>query len=479
MSVQVIQARLRQQYGMGYDDNRYEPQAQPEFTEESQETIQAKNERLKNIRSLKRTLKINDFLAALTGMFGLFVAIYEYENFYDDTTKAHFSSDNGCYVMRSVVSLTTGCLLVLVVVHSYIAYRIDREKKPVDLVKSYGQSIDFKVMLVELFLNLVHCPPGVDYKFSVTQLGAPLTYSFDTIALEVMYIRIYLIVRVFAHLSKWTSEMAEECCEPEGCEAGTVFALKAVFKDKPYATLLTVMIVSIIVFGLAVRGFERPYYYGWDPTTSGFQDYSYIWNGMWLVAITMTTVGYGDFFPKTHMGRFVIILACFWGVFLVSMMVVTLTISSSFEPKEAKAYDILFRLNIKEQIKKSSSYIVVLGFRLVGLNINLKKSKITQIAFKEMRLKYRNELQIRLEEFKQVKSQLSEYEISAEELLRQLSEKIDKDFDDIKDILLSLVAIEKQMDEIEKSQAIVISALNESQLFTNNLQDHLANFKPR
>jgi len=160
-------------------------------------------------------------------------------------------------------------------------------------------------------------------------------------------------------------------------------------------------------------------------------------------------------------------------------MVVTLTISSSFEPKEAKAYDILFRLNIKEQIKKSSSYIVVLGFRLVGLNINLKKSKITQIAFKEMRLKYRNELQIRLEEFKQVKSQLSEYEISAEELLRQLSEKIDKDFDDIKDILLSLVAIEKQMDEIEKSQAIVISALNESQLFTNNLQDHLANFKPR
>jgi len=69
---------------------------------------------------------------------------------------------------------------------------------------------------------------------------------------------------------------------------------------------------------------------------------------MWLIVLTMTTVGYGDFFPRTHMGRFVVVLACFWGIFLVSMMVVTLTISSEFTKGEARAYDILFRLNAKE-----------------------------------------------------------------------------------------------------------------------------------
>lgn len=39
----------------------------------------------------------------------------------------------------------------------------------------------------------------------------------------------------------------------------------------------------------------------------------------------MMTVGFGDYFPRTHLGRSICIIACFWGVFVVSMMVVTLT----------------------------------------------------------------------------------------------------------------------------------------------------------
>lgn len=46
---------------------------------------------------------------------------------------------------------------------------------------------------------------------------------------------------------------------------------------------------------------------------------------MWLIMITMMTVGFGDYYPKTHIGRGISIVACFWGVFIVSMMVVTLT----------------------------------------------------------------------------------------------------------------------------------------------------------
>lgn len=70
---------------------------------------------------------------------------------------------------------------------------------------------------------------------------------------------------------------------------------------------------------------------------------------MWLIVLTMTTVGYGDFFPATHMGRFVVVIACFWGVFLVSMMVVTLTDSSEFTKGERRAYEILSRLKAKQE----------------------------------------------------------------------------------------------------------------------------------
>jgi potassium intermediate/small conductance calcium-activated channel subfamily N protein 2 len=39
----------------------------------------------------------------------------------------------------------------------------------------------------------------------------------------------------------------------------------------------------------------------------------------------MTTVGYGDFYARTDLGRLVIFIVCIFGVFVVSMMVVTLT----------------------------------------------------------------------------------------------------------------------------------------------------------
>ena len=62
---------------------------------------------------------------------------------------------------------------------------------------------------------------------------------------------------------------------------------------------------------------------------SGY-DWTYMWNSMWCIIITMATVGYGDFVPETFLGRTVAIFACVWGNFLISLMVVSLTQSSEF-----------------------------------------------------------------------------------------------------------------------------------------------------
>jgi hypothetical protein len=43
-----------------------------------------------------------------------------------------------------------------------------------------------------------------------------------------------------------------------------------------------------------------------------------MWNAVWNIIITLTTVGYGDLYPKTIFGRVVGIIVCFWGMFIVS-----------------------------------------------------------------------------------------------------------------------------------------------------------------
>jgi len=52
----------------------------------------------------------------------------------------------------------------------------------------------------------------------------------------------------------------------------------------------------------------------------------------------MATVGYGDFIPKSVMGRILGILICFWGVVVVSIFVVTLISLLKFETAEEKTY---------------------------------------------------------------------------------------------------------------------------------------------
>lgn len=61
-------------------------------------------------------------------------------------------------------------------------------------------------------------------------------------------------------------------------------------------------------------------------------------NSIWNVIITMTTVGYGDIYPKTTMGRLVGVIVAMWGLFLVSMFTVTLSNLFQFTAGEDKAF---------------------------------------------------------------------------------------------------------------------------------------------
>ena len=79
-----------------------------------------------------------------------------------------------------------------------------------------------------------------------------------------------------------------------------------------------------------------------------------MYNCMWNVIITLTSVGYGELYPKTFFGRIVGIIICFWGVFIVSFFVVTVTNMLNFTGSEEKAYHLLLKLFYKLELKKGA-----------------------------------------------------------------------------------------------------------------------------
>lgn len=130
------------------------------------------------------------------------------------------------------------------------------------------------------------------------------------------------------------------------------------------------------------------------------QDWTYLWNSMWCTIITMATVGYGDFYPETHIGRIIAILSCIWGNFLISLMVVSLTISSEFNPSQRKAYDnIMKEIGVQEHNKKA---IRVIQSLLKYCVLNKKKKDMA----KEERLQHLNNIRDRIKDFQQHRKKL-------------------------------------------------------------------------
>jgi ATP-dependent exoDNAse (exonuclease V) beta subunit len=96
---------------------------------------------------------------------------------------------------------------------------------------------------------------------------------------------------------------------------------------------------------------------------------------MWLIIVTMTTVGYGDISPNTIGGRIVCMISCLGGVFLMGMIICSVTDIFDLEPHEKRILSILSKAeNIEEKKKLASDvisqYIRILKTQVKGHNYN-------------------------------------------------------------------------------------------------------------
>jgi hypothetical protein len=116
-------------------------------------------------------------------------------------------------------------------------------------------------------------------------------------------------------------------------------------KSAPYRLVFFMLGSSVIIFGLMFRIVERPY-----PNS----DFEPIWNGWWVIIVTMTTIGYGEIYPVTSLGRLLAAASCIWGIFLISSFVVALTNKVEITGEEITVYN---KLAEKIYIRKRLRFI--------------------------------------------------------------------------------------------------------------------------
>jgi len=104
-----------------------------------------------------------------------------------------------------------------------------------------------------------------------------------------------------------------------GCHANLAFSLKSKFKENANQTLIITFFLSAFISAYMLRIFERPL------SEISEQNFNSFYTSFWNAIITMTTVGYGDVYPKSFFGRILGIILCIWGMILVSLFVVTVS----------------------------------------------------------------------------------------------------------------------------------------------------------
>ena len=194
---------------------------------------------------------------------------------------------------------------------------------------------------------------------------------------------------------------------------------------------------SILLFGFTLRTFERPY----TSPTRRF-NFNYLLNSFWCVVVTRTSIGYRDIYPQTHLGRLVIIVACIWGVFILSLFVVALNNTITLTKEEAKAFEqITHQDTIKKGVEIDAANIIQ---KVLRLNL-AKKKKIPNKRKILMRMDIvglANRFKIKRKNANKVSKKISD-------ILNDMHEEVNKD---LGDLIQSIQPLKKTLPAINEAE---------------------------
>lgn len=264
-------------------------------------------------------------------------------------------------ILETLCVISTICIILALVVRYVLVLHLFKARGNYSQYDTLVNTGLYKYLIFEILINSITPFPFIwdeNYSEGYADYETKVEYRINDIFLLIMcMLRTYLIIRATLTLSHFMDTRSQRVCTMSGTSATFMFSIKSLMKKKPYSVLLSSLILSVALFGFVLRIFERPL------SEASGQDFNSINNAFWVTLITMTTVGYGDFFPKSNIGRFIGILIAFWGVAFVSLFVVTLTNLLLFQNGEEKSFILLQRLKSKDALKKQAVNVMTAAYR--------------------------------------------------------------------------------------------------------------------
>jgi hypothetical protein len=197
-------------------------------------------------------------------------------------------------------------------------------------------------LLFDIIILTIQPFPYLDFEVHLKEYNSdnheinPVYLLSDFLVL-LMFLRMYIVIRNIFNHSQFSDPYAKLHCERYGFTANTRFVFKCYLLRYPGYTVLSTLISSIIVLSYMMRIAERP-----TSRALGSRNYDNFTNNIYMTVVTITTVGYGDYYPTSVLSKIIAIITAFWGGFIISLLIVSVEGIFSLTIQEQKAFNNLY-----------------------------------------------------------------------------------------------------------------------------------------
>ena len=277
----------------------------------------------------------------------------------------------------------------------------------------------FKVFC-RFFFNILlffFCPNPFTYKkvahFHYNEYSLKYTLPINSIFTSICLFRIWFIFKLYLVSTTSYTQRSFRIAKINNASLGLTFPFKANMTDSSLLINIELFIMCLFVCSYDLRIFER-YFDEYNDSNLG----NYL-NDLWCVFITMTTVGYGDIYPKSLFGRIIIIISCMFGIFLIGLMVVSVTSYLNIVGVEYNIYSILLKANTMEERNKLAFKSIAQYLKSIK-EVNKRKSVLSKDDFMKKIIPNHK---------KQINNYLDNFKIAESEFLQTIPAL--NDFDNI------------------------------------------------
>lgn len=163
-----------------------------------------------------------------------------------------------------------------------------------------------------------------------------MTHHINDMLAILLLMKTFIIVRSLVNITIYSSPRSSRLCHQNGIEHNLLYTIKCILNEEPLGAISIIFIILILVFGNGLKLSEGVLaLYNQNQSTVRFfstgtlESYE---NCFWCIFITMATVGYGEYYPKTLPGRYIIFITAISGVLLSSLLIVSLSSKLEMQP---------------------------------------------------------------------------------------------------------------------------------------------------